>query len=122
MLKSQYNPETRQCRLCNCIVGFDDRSIAAHLCSDFGHPELDKIKQHYEGPKAKPIYELGEEVEVKFIGKIVGITATEKNVYYKIEDVDSGAFGTVKEMQIQELLEPDDYEPEGLEDFQEEDR
>ena len=121
MLKSQYNPETRQCKECGCIVGFDDASIAAHSCSDFREP-LKDIKKHYEGPKKKPIYELGEEVEVKFIGKIVGITATEKNVYYKIEDQDSGAFGTVKEMQIQELLEPDDFEPEGLETFLEEDR
>jgi hypothetical protein len=111
MLKSQYNPETRQCKICNCIVGFDDASIAAHECSDFREP-LKDIKKHYEGPKKKPIYSLGEEIEVKFFGKIVGITATEKNVYYKIEDVDSGAFGTVKEMQIQELLEPDDFEPE----------
>lgn len=91
-----------------------------------GDPDLIGSRHEFEEEgrlnMSKPLYEVGEEVEVKFIGKITQVLKGDKYNYYKIQDVDSGAFGTFQEKQIQELLEPDDFEPEGLEDFLEEDR
>lgn len=90
-----------------------------------GDPSLIGARHEFEEEgrlSMKPVFEVGEEVEVKFIGKISEVKKTETHTFYKIEDTESGAFGTFQEKQIQELLEPDNFEPEGLEDFQEEDR
>jgi len=61
---------------------------------------------------SKPVYKVGEAVEATIIGTITEVVKTEDNVFYRLVDKETGAYGMFKECQIMELITPEDiHEP-----------
>lgn len=113
MLKERYNPETKECKDCGCLIPDRPIDIEEHICSPYAIER--KLKEWFgpRKPKEKQLFKVGHLVEANLMGIIDSVIITRKgDIMYRISDEAKNIHGYFLQSQIGKLIEPEDLIPD----------
>ncbi len=104
MNPNRYNPETKECMDCNCLLPNRKEDIKEHTCNPFTiERKLGEVFGKRE-PKVEQKFAEGEEVEASLMGKIDAVITTRTgDIMYRITDEEKNLHGYFLQSQVYSL-------------------